>query len=284
MRVLQAITLKLMCIALLLVGGALIRYPSSELYHMVAVQFPDNDVWRLVVAIMVCAVAVWGIIPLPRRQRKSRSISFADGQDNTTIELDSIAQALSREISKQPEVKRIAITFEPADDERRVRLSCNAVIRKGPGASTRDISARLRQYVADQGRQILGPGEVVGVDLTIQGIIVDRGKSGAPVLEEVPVDLPGEDAEKKTEAGGLDEEPRLRYVPEPFETPEPEEPASYDEQEEPRESDTLPGTALPSTGFDALTSDTEQSDEDEPAISEYVRDEQSELPEEEEER
>jgi len=199
MKLLQTITLKLICLGMLIFAVALILYPSSTLYEMMVSQIPGgqhsettNQMLRILVGIVGCAIAIWGLIPLSNGRSRSKTISFPDAQGTTTVHLESIEKTLNQEIARQPEIKRVSVEIEPADDNRRVRLVANVVIRKGSGISTRDIYTRMKTFIVEEARNILGPDEIAGLDLNVEGIIPDK-RAHSAVIEEVPVDF-----EKKT--------------------------------------------------------------------------------------
>lgn len=199
MRFLQTVTFKLICLALLIVGVLLVVTPSSQLYGA-AVAWVDSvtshpNLLRVALGVLGLAVAVWGLIPIPRTRRSGKTITYPDAQGSTTVRLDSIETTLKKEISQHPNVKKINLLVEPADENRRVRIEAGVVLNKAPGDSTRDISAQLKSRIAEEMRNILGPDEVVSVDLTIEGFAIKRDKKGKAKIEEASLSLERDDEE-----------------------------------------------------------------------------------------
>lgn len=181
MRTLQQIVLKLICLALLAAGVAVIVLPLHQAYELAISNLPNSEIYRTFVGILVAVVGVFGLLPLPRRKRAKKSITFPDAQGQTTIQLDTIEQRLCALISKRPEVKKLSIMIQPADDKRRVRVLADVILRKAPGGSTRDMSAELKRVIAEQGRMVLGSEELVSVDLNILDLVIDLKNDSAAV-------------------------------------------------------------------------------------------------------
>jgi len=222
MRTVQTILLKLICVALLAAGVVLFFYPIGQVYQLAATYLPDWDWLRRLVAILVGLIAFWGLIPLPRRRYTGKTLTLPDAEGITTIRLGSIEKTLEGELAKQPEVKRIAIHIEPADDERRVRITADIVLKKPPATVTRDVAAGLKTYIAQQAREILGREEVVGVDLNIERIVVERRRGevveeAPPLLKETPL---REGPIEPGEIPSVSESPRFDLeTPLPFSVP-----------------------------------------------------------------
>ena len=305
MRILQLITLKLLSAAVLALGITLLFVPSHQIYQAMSsyVVSGPAHVFRLIFGVIVFAIGVWGLIPLPKaRRRAAKAISFPDSQGNTTIMLSAIEDSLSRIVTARPDVKRARILVEPADENRRVRLDARLVLRKGPGTSARDVVGQIKDYIADQGRQILGPGEIVGVDLTVEDVVMDKkaAKSSSPI-EEAPAMLreepesrpfsapaggnpaePGDERDEGYVALLADEqpeepipsgEPELAYLPE-LAAPIPD--ASEEEDPltpEPGGPAPLPGRELPSPAPSSFEEGEDSDDEDAPSILSLDEDE-----------
>ncbi len=238
MRMLQALALKAICAGLLASGVMLIFKPSSELYRMVATLAPDNGLVRVVVAILIVAVALWALIPFPRRQR-GKSISFPDALGQNVIQLNGMERTLARLLARDPEVKWSNVHFEPADDQRRVRICAVVDIFKAASASTREIQARLKDLIAEHGRKLLGDDVIVGVDLNTRNVVINK-KAGfdTPSPKEYPAAVSYSGEKKKT--GLVPFEPgEMSYLPGESDTDAPA-PSKEDEQQAAGEAETLP--------------------------------------------
>lgn len=209
---LQALTLKIICAGLLVAGVALIFVPSSQLYHLVATQAPASMLARVVVAIVVVAVSAWALLPLPRKTR-GKSISFPDALGQNIIQLNGMERTLARLLARDPEVKWSSVEFEPADDQRRVRIAASVDLFKAASASTREIQARLKDAIANQGRKLLGDDVITGVDLNTRNVIINK-KAGfdTPAPTEYPAALDN-GSEKKKKDASFSEPENLTYLP-----------------------------------------------------------------------
>jgi hypothetical protein len=124
-------------------------------------------------------LAVMGLIALypSSHRRKHKTISFPGIHGNVVIELDSVEATLNRVIGRKPEVKRIKVTVDPSEDNRKARVTADVVLYKGVGTSAREAANRVSNYVSDAAVHILGVEDVTEINLNIRGIMLDAEAS-----------------------------------------------------------------------------------------------------------
>ena len=184
------------------------------------------------------ALAIMGLIALypANVRRKHKTISFPGIHGDVVIELDSVEATLNRVIGRKPEVKRIKVTVDPSEDNRKARVTADVVLYKGVGTSAREAANRVSNYVSDAAVHILGVEDVTEINLNVRGILLDAEASSQDLgLHEhhaVHAEKPAEPVM------AVNSEPAPEPEPEPMPEPMPE-PVPVAAEPEPVESDPI---------------------------------------------
>lgn len=167
------------------------------------------------------ALAIMGLIALypANVRRKHKTISFPGIHGDVVIELDSVEATLNRVIGRKPEVKRIKVTVDPSEDNRKARVTADVVLYKGVGTSAREAANRVSNYVSDAAVHILGVEDVTEINLNVRGILLDAEASSQDLgLHEHHA----AHAERPAEpVAAVNSEPEAAPEPEPAPAPEP---------------------------------------------------------------
>lgn len=175
MKMVQTVVYKLLALIALAVGSVLVSAPVCPYCQ------------SLVGSAMCCpymtyiggVLAVMGLIALypSSHRRKHKTISFPGIHGDVVIELDSVEATLNRVIGRKPEVKRIKVTVDPSEDNRKAKVTADVVLYKGVGTSAREAANRVSNYVSDAAVHILGVEDVTEINLNIRGILLDAEAS-----------------------------------------------------------------------------------------------------------
>lgn len=184
MRIFQIVVRKLLAVAVLAGGGALLVVRFSELYGAALEYLPASRLLRIGGGCVLVIMALLALVPLKRPKRSKNTISFDGPHGSVTIQLDSVESTLARVVSKMPEVKKISVRLEPSEDSHKARVCAYVWMYKGAeSAGAREIASRISNYLADMSINILGVEELTSVDLVVLGITVDAAAMRARGLE-----------------------------------------------------------------------------------------------------
>lgn len=185
MKTLQSLLCYFLSLCLLVAGATLcVMWFKPHLYTLLIHLFKTR-VWvpyGVAVGAGCVLLGLIGLLPLTRRKKGKKTISFAGTHGDVTIELDSVEATLNRMVNKLEEVQKVWVRVTPSEDNRRAYVKADAVIvKRSAGESTSAITQRVVDYLNDTAVNILGVEDVTKVDLNVRKILVD-----AKLLSKAP--------------------------------------------------------------------------------------------------
>ena len=183
MKLLQILAVKLMSLAVLLLGALAVYYRFGNArphLHRVLGLVDSNSGFLgtlLLILLGLCAVlaGLLGVLPQFKR-RKGQLITFHGAHGDVTIELDSVENSLNRAIAKMPEVKNIDLEVTPTPNGSSVQITGEVTLFKELGVGALSTANYVRETIKMTAQNVLGVNEVNSVAINVRGIIVDPKK------------------------------------------------------------------------------------------------------------
>ncbi len=226
MRILQTIIQKLACIALLAGGAAIAVFSLSGLYQTIVAQLPQpNPMLRIAIGCVAAALAIFALLPLGNRRRRSRELRFNDDTGPVTIQLDPIATTLNKTFTKIPVVKKGTVHLTPTKAADKANVHADVHLLNPADASVRETSTQLKTYLDELARRVIGAEEIGEVSVNI----VNTESAAQPAAE---MQSPPVAAEIAAPARQSVHEPMTAdeaLVPEPAPRPDSEDLVTYEE-------------------------------------------------------
>jgi hypothetical protein len=209
MRTVQLIVRKTLWALILLTGLVLILWPVAGAHvstlHGVLTFWPA----QLLVGLLAVFGGVLGLLPLMKPSAAEHSIFFEGPHGKVSIQLDSVEAVLGKALSKRPEVKRATVRVEPNEENNKAGVHAYVWLHRGEETvGVREMAVQLSNYAADMAAHILGPEELMSVNLSVLGIALEKGaakraeEAGAKIAKDVTVaPAQPESAEQQAEPG-----------------------------------------------------------------------------------
>ena len=249
MKLLQTLVLRLVSVGMVAGGAALILIRFSSLYQTAIDVVPDSAPLRIGVGAVFFLVGVFGCLPSSLWSRKSKVIAFPGPHGDLVIQLGSVGASLSRAVGKLSEVRKVSVDVQPLENNQKARIAADVWLRVAPGAGARTAGDRVREYIEEKAKNILGDEVVVSVDLNIVKILTDKEREPERVYAPEPTASYEDEAETSAEEPAA--ESALDTLPEEL-----DEEAGMEEEDEP-----LPGLPLRSSQ-EPEVEDTPESEEE----------------------
>ena len=216
MRMLQTLIVKLVMLALLAGGAAIL---ASQLGVALIVDTCDEliaslpaapEQLRLIFLAIGGAAALAGLLGLWPfgSARVKRVVSFRSGHGTVSIALDSGYRVIHRLLNKMPEVRKASFTIDTVDGGRELLVCVHARLNQVPGQSARMTALRVSNYIRESVSGFLGMEDMISVDLNIQDFTMDTEQ-----MKQALIDAPVRGLDAITSVAAMDAVDDMRMKP-----------------------------------------------------------------------